>query len=172
MQSTKAYVGWAKVQLHSFLVPALDASGRPYAPSRFTPEKTAAPTHWVGGRIAPEPIWTSIREKEKTGAQNIVKEIKQYQKKWLQHVQRMNTNWLPKQALKYKPKGRRNVGPRKRWRDQLHLEDQGTGNTPKPSWTWWRWWWWWKSRLWWEPTPPPHTHTDTHKHKKSLNHCS
>ena len=62
--------------------------------------------------------------REKTGAQNIVKEIKQYQKKWLQHVQRMDTNSLPKQALQYKPKGRRNVGrPRKRWRDQLHLED-------------------------------------------------
>ena len=76
------------------------------------------------------------------GAQNIVKEIKQYQKKWLQHVQRMDTNRLPKQALQYKPKGRRNAGrPRKRWRDQLHLEDQGTGNTPKPSWTWWWWWW-------------------------------
>ena len=38
------------------------------------------------------------------------------------------TNRLPKQALKYKPNGRRNIGrPRKRWRDQLHLEDQGTG---------------------------------------------
>jgi len=43
-----------------------------------------------------------------------------------------------KKTLQYKPKGRRNVGrPRKRWRDQLHLEDQGTGNTPKPSRTWW-----------------------------------
>jgi len=72
--------------------------------------------------------------KEKTGAQNIVKEIKQYHKKWLQHVQRMDTNRLPKQALKYKPKGRRNIGrPGKRWRDQLHIEDQGTGNIPKPS---------------------------------------
>ena len=71
--------------------------------------------------------------REKTGAQNIVKEIKQYQEKWLQHVQR-DTNRLPKQALQYKPKGRRKVGqPRKRWKDQLHLEDQGTGNTPKPS---------------------------------------
>ena len=29
--------------------------------------------------------------------------------------------------------------PRKRWRDQLHLEDQGTGNTPNPSGTWWWW---------------------------------
>jgi hypothetical protein len=67
--------------------------------------------------------------RQKTGAQNIVKEIKQYQKKWLQHVQRMETNRLPKQT-----KGRRNIGrPRKRWRGQLHLEDQGTGNTPNPS---------------------------------------
>jgi len=74
--------------------------------------------------------------REKTGAQNTVKEIrvKQYQEKWLKHVQRMDTNRIPKQALQYKPKGRRNIGrPRKRWRDQLHLEDQGTGNTPNPS---------------------------------------
>jgi len=41
---------------------------------------------------------------------------------------------LPKQAIQYKPKGRRNIGrPRKRWRDQLRLGDQGTGNTPNPS---------------------------------------
>jgi len=55
--------------------------------------------------------------RQKMGAKNIVKEIKQYQEKWLQHVQRMDTNRLPKQALQYKPKGRRNIGrPRKRWR--------------------------------------------------------
>ena len=66
--------------------------------------------------------------RQKTGAQNIVQEIKHYQEKWLKHVQRMDTNRLPKQALKYKPNGRRNIGrPRKRWRDQLHLEDQGAG---------------------------------------------
>jgi len=54
--------------------------------------------------------------REKTGAQNIVKEIKQYQEKWLQHIQRMDTNRISKQALQYKPKGRRNIGrPRKRW---------------------------------------------------------
>jgi len=46
----------------------------------------------------------------KMGAENIVKEIKQYQEKWLQHVQRMDTNRIPKQALQYKPKGRRNIG--------------------------------------------------------------
>jgi hypothetical protein len=59
-----------------------------------------------------------------TGAQKIVKEIKQCQKKWLQHVPRMDTNRIPKQALQYRPQGQRNIGrPRKRWRDQLHLED-------------------------------------------------
>jgi hypothetical protein len=68
------------------------------------------------------------------GAQNTVKEIKQYQEKWLQQVQRMDTNRIPKQALQYKPKERRNRRrPKKRWRDQLHLEDQGTGNMPNPS---------------------------------------
>jgi len=41
---------------------------------------------------------------EKTGVQNMVKEIKPQQKKWLQHVRRMDTNRLPKQALQYKPK--------------------------------------------------------------------
>ena len=62
--------------------------------------------------------------REKTGAQNIVTEIKEYQKKWLQHVHRMDTNRIPKQALKYRPKRRRNIGrPKKRWRDQLHFED-------------------------------------------------
>ena len=64
--------------------------------------------------------------REKTGAENIVKEIKHYQEKWLQHVQRMDTHRLPKQALQYKLKERRNVGrPRKRWMDQFHVEDQG-----------------------------------------------
>ena len=33
--------------------------------------------------------------RQKTGEQNIVQEIKQYQEKWLQHVQRMDTNRLP-----------------------------------------------------------------------------
>jgi hypothetical protein len=69
----------------------------------------------------------------KMGAENIVKEVKQYQEKWLQHIQRMDTNRIPKQALQYKPKGRRNIGrPRKRWRGQFHFGDQGTGNTANP----------------------------------------
>ena len=62
--------------------------------------------------------------KKETRTQNIVKEIKRYQKKWLQHVQRMGRNRIPKQALRHRTKGRRNIGrPKKRWRDQLHFED-------------------------------------------------
>ena len=70
--------------------------------------------------------------REKTGAEKIVKEIKQYQEKWLQHIQRMDTKRIPKQ---YKPKRRRHIGrPRKRWRHEFHFEDlQGTGIKPNPS---------------------------------------
>jgi hypothetical protein len=42
---------------------------------------------------------------------------------------------LVKSATRRRRSGRR--------RDQLHLEDQGTLNSPNPSRTWWRWWWWW-----------------------------
>jgi hypothetical protein len=35
---------------------------------------------------------------EKTGAHNIVKEIQQYQKKWRQHIQRMDAETKPKLA--------------------------------------------------------------------------
>ena len=70
----------------------------------------------------------------KNGSTKHSKGNKSVPEKWLQHVQRMDTNRIPKQALQYKPKRRRNIGrPRKRWRDQIHLEDQGTGNTPNPS---------------------------------------
>jgi hypothetical protein len=62
---------------------------------------------YVGGE---EKRGTTFRSStDETGAQKIVKEIKQYQEKWLQHVQRMDTNRIPKQALQYKPKGRRNI---------------------------------------------------------------
>jgi hypothetical protein len=88
--------------------------------------------HQIGIRKVHKIKYQCIRQK--TGPQNTVKEIKLYQENWLKHVQRMDTDRLPKKALKYKPKGRRNIGrPRRRWRDKLQLEDQGTGNTPNNS---------------------------------------
>jgi hypothetical protein len=61
--------------------------------------------------------------REKLGFQNIVLEIKQYQREWLQHVEGMDRDRIPKQVLKYRPKVKRNIGRLgKRWKDQLHLE--------------------------------------------------
>jgi hypothetical protein len=79
--------------------------------------------------LRPKGITTLDKERnqcirEKMGAQNIVNEIKQYQKQWLQHVERMDTDRITKQALQHRQKGQRKIRrPRKRWRDQLHLED-------------------------------------------------
>jgi hypothetical protein len=38
---------------------------------------------------------------------SVVKEMKQYQKKWLQPIQRMDTNGIPKQTLQCRPNRRR-----------------------------------------------------------------
>jgi hypothetical protein len=41
---------------------------------------------------------------------------------------------ISKQTLQYEPKGKRIIGsPKKRWRDQLHLDGQGTGTVPDAS---------------------------------------
>ena len=62
--------------------------------------------------------------RDKLGVQNIFREIKQYQRKWLQHLQGMDRNRVPKQALLYQTRERRNIGhTRKRWKDQMYLED-------------------------------------------------
>ena len=72
--------------------------------------------------------------KSKVKSKSIVKEIKQYQKKWLQHVQRMDTNRLPKQALQYRPKGQRTRDDRGRGGGTnfiLRIKEQD--NNPNPS---------------------------------------
>jgi hypothetical protein len=44
--------------------------------------------------------------------------IENYRKKWIEHLDRMPDERIPKQILKYKPKGRRDQGrPRKRWNE-------------------------------------------------------
>jgi hypothetical protein len=46
--------------------------------------------------------------------------IKDYQIKWLQHLERMEQNRIPKLLLNYKPRGRRDQGrPSRRWREQF-----------------------------------------------------
>jgi len=49
-----------------------------------------------------------------------------YKQNWINHLERMDNTRLPKHALKYKPRGRRDRGrPRKRWL----CVDAGTGQT-------------------------------------------
>ena len=48
-------------------------------------------------------------------------EIKNYQRIWLQYVERMDNYRLPKLAMDYHPHGRRDTGRlRRRWREQYH----------------------------------------------------
>jgi hypothetical protein len=54
------------------------------------------------------------------GEINIVEEIEQYQKKWKERVLRMPPPRYPRQALFYRPTGRRDLGRlRMRWSDQF-----------------------------------------------------
>jgi hypothetical protein len=112
-------------------------------------QKNWSTEHSKGNKTVPEKVATTCTEdghkqSTKSGYSMYRGWPQTDYQKWLQQVQRMDTDSLPKQILQYKPKGRRNIGrPRKWWRDQLHLENQGTGNTPNTSGTWW-WWWWWK----------------------------
>jgi len=42
--------------------------------------------------------------------------ISKYKQNWINHLERMDNTRLPKHALNYKPRGRRDRGrPRKRW---------------------------------------------------------
>jgi hypothetical protein len=51
---------------------------------------------------------------------NVVEDIKQYQRKWLENVERMSPERLPWQAYFYTPTGRRYLGqPRTRWNQQF-----------------------------------------------------
>ena len=63
------------------------------------------------------------RELEIPGTQDVNTKYKQ---NWINHLERMDNTRLPKHALNYKPRGRRDRGcPRKRWQ----RVDAGTGQT-------------------------------------------
>jgi len=63
------------------------------------------------------------KELEISGIQDVRLKCKQ---NWINHLERMDNTRLPKNALNYKPRGRRDSGrPRKRWQ----CVDAGTGQT-------------------------------------------
>jgi hypothetical protein len=42
----------------------MEASGQLYAPGRFIRGVRAPGTHWIGGQVALEPVWTRCRGEE------------------------------------------------------------------------------------------------------------
>jgi hypothetical protein len=57
----KAYVG-VDVSIHIFLTSALvGGEWSASRPCRFNPEEGAPGTHWIGGWVDPEPVWTTCR---------------------------------------------------------------------------------------------------------------
>jgi hypothetical protein len=60
---------------------------------------------------------------EKTGAQNIVEEIIQYQKKWLQNVQMMDTKNTKASITMRTKRTKKHRTTEEEMGDQLHLED-------------------------------------------------
>jgi len=63
------------------------------------------------------------KELEISGIQDV---RTKYRQNWINHLERMDSDRLPKNALKYKSRGRRDRGcPRKRWQ----CVDAGTGQT-------------------------------------------
>jgi len=66
------------------------------------------------------------KELEISGIQDVRPKHKQ---NWINHLERMDNTRLPKHALNYKARGRRDRGrPRKRWQ----CVDAGTGQRPNP----------------------------------------
>lgn len=54
--------------------------------------------------------------------------INEYRSRWVQHLRRMPHERIPRHALLYRPRGRRDIGrPRQRW-----SYEAGTGNLPNP----------------------------------------
>ena len=77
------------------------------------------------------------KELEISGIQDVRSKHKQ---NWINYFERMDNARLPKHALNYKPRGRKDRGrPRKRRRNRSNDLIHGGG------WWWWLWWWWW----WW-----------------------
>jgi hypothetical protein len=64
---------------------------------------------------------TTIREELKV--EHTVDEIQNYQKNWLQHVNKVEHAGIPRMTLEYQPKGKRAVGrPKRSWRDHQRLQ--------------------------------------------------
>ena len=74
----------------------------------------------------------------------ILDKLLEYKRSWIQHVNRMSRNRLPRVMKHYSPTGRRNRGrPLKRLLVTWDRNGSTGGPTPWQIWWWWWWWWWW-----------------------------
>jgi len=67
--------------------------------------------------------WDHRRNEDTTGKLKIkpvIDYIHNYQRKWKEHMNRMNTGRIPWQILCYQPRGQKSVGhPMKRWEENM-----------------------------------------------------
>ena len=86
-------------------------------------------------------IWSIAKELKITP---ILDKLLEYKRSWIQHVNRMPRNRLPRVMKHYSPTGRKNHGrPLKILLDMWERKGSKSGPTP-----WKIWWWWWKFEQW------------------------
>jgi hypothetical protein len=72
----------------------------------------------------------------------ILDKLLEYKRNWIQHVNRMPSNRLPRVMKHYCRTGRRNHGrPMKRLLDTWDRNGSTSGPTTRQIWWWWWWWW-------------------------------
>jgi len=87
----------------------------------------------VFAKNSPGPHKTGLTVKcNKLNQDDIVDESKNCQQKWVQHVNRTESNRLPELALQYQPCGKRDVGLPRGWREQDHLKASELHRTGQP----------------------------------------
>ena len=88
---------------------------------KISPEWVTSPEQGKSsGRIATFSLWTPILDK-----------LLEYKRNWIQHVNRMSRNRLPRVMKRYSPTGRRNHGrPLKRLLDTWDQNGSTSGPTP------------------------------------------
>jgi hypothetical protein len=78
----------------------------------------------VKGYTRLDKIGSEVKEKLEISGIQVVRS--KHKQNWINHLERMDNTRLPKHAVNYKPRGRRDRGrPRKRWK----RVDAGTGQT-------------------------------------------
>ena len=92
--------------------------------------------------------WTDYKTKTQIAKElkitPVLDKLLEYKRNWIQHVNRMSRNRLPRVMKHYSPIGRRNHADL--WGDFWKREN-GTGQQVAQLhdrlWWWWWWWWWW-----------------------------